>query len=122
MLGGEGVDAVMRDGGAEVCDAVTLFHANDAILDGKGEEADLYGEQKDANGDDDPPEMRAGVVGPVADRDGDGEDNVREKDGLTDEVEDGVIRAVALVRLFSRHGRNCNATLRGVKGNLFGVG
>jgi hypothetical protein len=91
-------------GGQEGGEAKALFEADDAVLELDVVHSGSYDEDKECEGDDDPPEEEVVMFGPVVDGGVDGEQEIARKDGKDEEVHGWVKAAVAFIVLRRWHG------------------
>jgi hypothetical protein len=105
LFDGELVDVGAVFGGEESGEAETLFETDDAVLHLGGAAASDTSHDEEDDGHRDPPEMSVLVAGPGVDGGVDREDEVEQKHGQYEEMEQRVEALIVFDVLWSGHSR-----------------
>ena len=104
LLDVELLDVGEVGGRQEGGEAEVFLEADDAVLNFEVVDAGLQGEDEEGGGDDDPPEIKGAVLGPVMNDEVDGDEEIEPKDGEHEEVKGRIDAAVIFKGLRCGHG------------------
>jgi hypothetical protein len=103
LLGGKIGDQRVIGGGQKCGKAEALFKANDPVLDMKGVNSALFGDEDEQDREEDPPESDMGEVAVAEVVEDEGENQIEEQERHDDEVVEGIQLRVFLVALLLGH-------------------